>query len=180
MHAFITKENINALIRQYTSVEDIGLLSIDIDGCDYWILKEINTIRPRILICEFNNAFGAEHPVSVPYSSAFFRRKAHYSDLYFGASLKAIYNAAVSKGYDLVGINSAGMNAFFVRKDLSPFFRTFEPEEVYFPSKIRESKDASCRLSFLSGIDRLREMSGMPLVHTETGVITTIKELYRL
>ena len=180
LHALITKDNINDLIRQYTSEEDIGLLSIDIDGNDYWVLKAIDTVRPRILICEFNNIFGAEHPVTIPYDPSFQRRKAHYSDLYFGASLKAIYDLAVSKGYVLAGVNSSGINAFFIRKDIAGSLRRYTPEEIYFASKIRESRNVQGKLSFLSGGERLYEIRDMPVMYIPTQQLVTIKELYQL
>jgi hypothetical protein len=180
IHAFITKDNINELIRQSISEEDIGLLSIDIDGNDYWVLNEIKVVKPRILICEYNNVFGCTHPITIPYSPNFVRRKAHFSDLYFGASLKAICELADVKGYDFVGTNSAGVNAFFVRKDLSSPFKKHKPEENFFPSKIRESRDENGRLNFLAGEKRLYAIKDLPVYQTTTKQVVLIKDLFNL
>src|SRR5690242_617082 len=60
VQSFITKENINSTISNYIKTDDIGILSIDIDGNDYWIWKEIQCVRPRIVIVEFNNLFGKD------------------------------------------------------------------------------------------------------------------------
>ena len=64
--AFITKENINELLKQSGFPEDTGLLSIDVDGNDYWIWNEIECINPRIVICEYNPIFGEKSCISVP------------------------------------------------------------------------------------------------------------------
>ena len=82
--AFITKENINSLITEAGYSGDIGILSIDLDGNDYWILNSITCVTPRILICEYNNIYGADKKVSIPYDKQFMRTKVHYSNLYWG------------------------------------------------------------------------------------------------
>lgn len=180
VHSFITRENINTLIGAYTQQEDIGILSVDIDGNDYWVLKNITTVKPRILICEYNNAFGPDHSITVPYSANFVRRNAHHSNLYFGASLRAIYNLANEKGYDFVGVNSTNINAFFVRKDLSAPFRKYKPEDVYVPSKNRESMDEKGNLTFLSGNKRIEAIKEMMVFETVSNQEITIAKLFNL
>ena len=64
---FVTAGNINRLLLDNGKLGDIGLLSIDIDGNDYWVLKAITAVRPRIIICEYNSVFGSRRAVSVPY-----------------------------------------------------------------------------------------------------------------
>ena len=98
---------------------DLGLLHIDLDGNDYWIWKQIDKFAPRILILEYNSVFGSENSWTVPYQADFYRFNAHYSGLYWGASLPALVELSSAKGYDLVGCNSAGNNAYFVRKDVN-------------------------------------------------------------
>ena len=77
--AFITKENINALMND-TGWEDVGLLQIDIDGNDYWVLKEMDMtkLRPTILILEYNSVFGIDRAITIPYKEDFQRTKVHY------------------------------------------------------------------------------------------------------
>ncbi|MCA1593750.1 MAG: hypothetical protein LC754_14095 [Acidobacteria bacterium] len=117
--AFITAENINQIIKDAGIEEDIGLLSIDVDGNDYWVWQAINIVRPRIVICEFHSRFGYLDAVTVPYKPDFQVARAHPSRLFYGASLPALCLLAGQKGYDFVGCTSEGVNAFFVRQDLS-------------------------------------------------------------
>lgn len=179
-HSFITRENINALIRQYTARRDIGLLSVDIDGNDYWIWEAIDVIEPRIVACEYNSAFGASKNVSIPYSPDFYRTKAHYSNLYFGASLGAFCHLAEKKGYDFIGTAGGGVNAFFVRKDLSGPFKKCDPLRDFRPSANRDSKDTKGRNSFLRHSERLPVIEGLPLTDVITGETRIIKDWYSL
>lgn len=118
--AFITKDNINQLLRENGVSGEIGLLSIDIDGNDYWVWKAIDAVNPVIVVAEYNYRFGGERAVTVPYDENFDRERAHPSKIYYGASLKALCLLAKSKGYAFVGCNSNGVNAFFIRRDRLP------------------------------------------------------------
>jgi hypothetical protein len=170
--AFITKDNINDLLAKSCFDEDLGILSIDIDGNDYFILEAINTVRPRILICEYNAVFGATRKISVPYERDFFRTRRHYSNLYFGASLSAMTFLANKKGYSLVGTNTNGCNAFFVRDDLlNEKVKVLTVEQAFLPSNIRQSRDKQGNLSYLTGNNRLKEITGLPVVNVETEAI---------
>ena len=170
--AFITKENINDLLLKSCFDEDLGILSIDIDGNDYFILEAINTVRPRILICEYNDVFGATRMISVPYEPDFLRTRKHHSNLYFGASLSAITFLANKKGYSLVGTNSNGCNAFFVRDDLlNEKVKVLTAEQAFSPSKIRQSRDKQGNLSYRAGCDRLKEIRGLAVLNVETEAI---------
>ena len=99
INAFIYKENINNLLLKSEFDFDLGLLSIDIDGNDYYILEAINQYKPRILVVEYNSLFGSKRNISIPYIADFNRTKAHYSNLYFGASLRAITYIAKKRLY---------------------------------------------------------------------------------
>ena len=113
---FITKDNINKILENKFG-KKIGILSLDIDGVDYWILKEIN-IDADILVVEYNSIFGKDKSLTVPYKENFARQKEHYSKLYFGASITAFTDLANSKGYALVGGTTSGNNLFFVKRNL--------------------------------------------------------------
>lgn len=135
--AFITRENINELLTQHGISGEIGLLSIDIDGNDYWVWQAINVIQPVIVIAEYNHRFGPERAVTIPYDEKFDRKDAHPSKLYFGASLKALCQLGKAKGYALVGCN--GVNAFFVRADKRPqMLKELSAEEGFVPGKFGE------------------------------------------
>jgi hypothetical protein len=177
LNAFITKDNINGLIASRFS-GDIGLLSIDIDGNDYWIWDSINVVHPRIIICEFNSVFGNKHSVSIPYSAGFVRQEAHFSYLYFGASLGALCMLAERRGYFFVGCNSAGNNAFFVRKDIIGNLRVVTLEEGYVASKFRESRDADNNLTFVSGESRIKLIDSMSVFDFTVGKMVKLSSLY--
>lgn len=176
--SFITKDNINDLIGNYTKTKDIGLLSVDIDGNDYWVWEAIDVIEPRIVVCEYNSAFGSEKAVTVPYKADFVRSKEHYSELYFGASLAAFCNLAEKKGYDFIGTTSAGVNAYFVRKDLSGPFKKFSSHSGYNESDNRDSKDKEGNLLFLRHNERMKVIEHLPVFDLSSGHIETIKSLF--
>ena len=177
--SFITKYNINNIVKSYTSERDIGLISVDIDGNDYWVWEAITDIHPRIVVCEYNSAFGATCKLTIPYSSDFSRSSRHYSNLYFGASLAALCDLAEKKGYDFVGTAGAGVNAFFVRKDLSTPFRKCSPQKDYRQSANRDSIRKDGGLAFLAHEQRLKEIENLPLLDIETGHVDLIKNIFK-
>ena len=163
--AFITRDNINDIIRSVGITGDIGLLSVDIDGNDYWVWQAIDVIQPRIVVVEYNARFGVERAVSVPYDPQFIRERVHSSMIYYGASLAALAQLGEVKGYALVGCNSAGNNAFFVRKDVRPSsLPSLTAREAYVQASFRESRDASGNLSFLNPEDEQQLLEALPLV----------------
>lgn len=178
--AFITKENINQLISDAGYHGDIGILSIDLDGNDYWILNAINCVSPRILICEYNNIYGIEHAVSIPYDEKFFRTEAHYSNLYWGASLSAFRDWAEKNDYYFMGSNSAGNNAFFVRKDCISSDKIPRNANVFVESKYRESRNKNGELTYKRGRERLKCIEEMQLVDLRTGRLDSIKNIYHI
>jgi hypothetical protein len=170
--AFITSENINELLAKSGFGPDLGILSIDIDGNDFHVLEAIEAFSPRILICEYNAVFGPSRQITVPYDAGFVRTEVHHSNLYYGASLGAIVFLANKKGYSLVGTNSAGNNAFFVRNDLMvPQFPALTAEDGFTQSRFRESRAADGNLTYVSGGARLKLIQGLPVVNVETGAI---------
>ncbi len=171
-HAFITKNNINEILQHSGFAEDLGILSIDIDGNDWFILEAVSFYKPRILICEYNDVFGKERAISVPYDPQFNRTQKHYSNLYFGASISGITYLAEKKGYTLVGVNSNRNNAFFIRNDLvCTSVPKVDLDEIYEPSNIRESRDESGRLTHLAGDERLALLKGLPIWNVKTNAL---------
>jgi len=132
VNSFITKENVNKIINSSNLNKEIDILSLDIDGNDYWIWEEISIIKPRVVIIEYNSILGNKS-ISTAYDPVFDRYKKHKSGLYYGASLTALTKLAKTKGYVLIGCCSAGVNAFFIRKDLvKNNFNELTPEEAYY------------------------------------------------
>jgi hypothetical protein len=176
--AFIDADNIDDLIRASGITGPIGLLSIDIDGNDYWIWQRIDCVDPVIVVVEYNSLFGCEHAVTIPYDPKFRRSVAHFSHLYWGCSLRALEMLAEKLGYALVGSNSAGCNAYFVRRDRLAGVQPRSAREAYFESRYRESRDESGKLSFLSGADRLKAIRSMPVLDVVQGRTVDIGTLY--
>ncbi|SDD72750.1 hypothetical protein SAMN04488024_107213 [Pedobacter soli] len=119
VNAWITKNNVNELIANQDYTGEIDLLSIDMDGVDYWIWDSITVIKPRVVVVEVQCIFGAGDSVTVPYADNF---KTEFIDgfgVYSGASLNAFIKLASHKGYRLVGVEKYGFNAFFIREDIA-------------------------------------------------------------
>lgn len=175
-HGWITKDNIDGLLKESSFDEDLGVLSIDIDGNDYWIWEAVRSFAPRIVIVEYNSVFGCS-PVAVPYQEKFSRSAAHHSNLYYGASLGAFQHLARKKGYVLLGSNVWGHNAFFARADIAGEFRELTLAEAYVESKFRESRDSAGKMSYLRGDARGRLIDSLPVVNVVTGKMETLRSM---
>lgn len=170
--AFVTRENVDQLLSESGFDADLGILSVDIDGMDYHVLERIERFRPRVIVAEYNSLFGDTRPITVPYDPSFTRGRAHYTHLYFGASLAALTHLASAKGYALIGTNSNGVNAFFIRRDLmrAPF-RELSAQEGYTPTTVRQSRDGGGRLDYLPAGEQLRAIAGLPVLNVVTGAL---------
>jgi hypothetical protein len=114
--AFVTRETVNAL----AGGADLGVLSIDVDGMDYWLWKAVEDAAPNVVIVEYNASLGPDDPISVPYQAGFSAAEAHPSGYYHGASLAALEKLGREKRYSLVAVDAAGVNAFFARDAVRP------------------------------------------------------------
>ncbi len=165
VEAFITAENINELLASNGAIGEIGLLSIDIDGNDYWVWECIQCVRPAIVIVEYNSLFGPRRKVTIPYNPNFVRSQAHFSHSYYGASLAALVSLGARKGYSFVGSNSAGNNAFFIRTDLRPsHIRELTAADGYVRRSFREARDQEGKLMFPSFDEEADMANALPLV----------------
>jgi hypothetical protein len=113
INAWVNTENVDSLISSYGFRDEIDLLSIDLDGVDYWVWKAIACINPRVVILEYNNVWEADKSVTIPYDQDFNRYDTHPQ--YWGASLSGFVKLGREKGYRLVGCNRYCFNAFFIR-----------------------------------------------------------------
>ena len=177
--AFIDRDNINDLFIRHGFTGEIGLLSIDIDGNDYWVWERIEVVNPMIVVAEYNSTFGHQYAVTIPYDATFQRTRAHYSNLYWGASLKAFCLLAERKGYAFVGSNSAGNNAYFVRLDKLANIRPLDVEQGYVAARFRESRNAGGDLTYLGSNARLQEISDMKVFDIEHAAVIRIADLYK-
>lgn len=114
--AIITRENINELIAEGGLRGEIDLLSIDIDGNDYWVWDAITQVNPRVVIIETHVEFGMK-PIVVPYDPNYMYPGKH--PIYHGASPAAMNILARTKGYRLVVTNDLGINHIYLRNDLA-------------------------------------------------------------
>jgi hypothetical protein len=128
VEAFLTLENLDFIKSAFPR---IGVLSIDVDGNDYWFLAELIDVMPDVICVEYNSTFGME-PITVPYDPLFDRHKKHPSGWYHGASLSALAKLCASHGYGLAAVSRAGGNAFFTRNG------ALRPENAWRPNAFRE------------------------------------------
>ncbi|GAC1359408.1 MAG: hypothetical protein NVS2B12_29170 [Ktedonobacteraceae bacterium] len=141
VQAWITAENINDLLLEQGYEGEIDLLSLDMDGMDYWVWKAIECVQPRVVVLEYNNLLGPDVSLTIPYKPTFVTENNSLSllgyqlkkvvntfvetpiaeriDNYYGASLAAFAKLGKQKGYRLVGCERYGFNAFFVRSDIA-------------------------------------------------------------
>lgn len=115
-NALVTRANVNQLITSNGFKGNIGLLSIDIDGNDYWIWDAIDVVTPDVVIIETHREFGL-HNIVVPYDANYVYPGKH--PMYNGASPTAMVNLAKRKGYRLVGANDLGFNFIFIKNGLA-------------------------------------------------------------
>lgn len=115
LNMFVDSQNIQEL-RGLSRHADPDIFSLDIDGVDYYIAKEIikGGFRPKIFVVEYNSVFGKDRSVTVPYRKNFVFSDAHPSQLYYGVSIAAWRKFFDSVGYQFVTVDRKGVNAFFV------------------------------------------------------------------
>ncbi len=130
--SWVTRDNIDNLITENGFAGEVDQLGIDVDGNDYWILERLTACRTRVLVLEYNSAFGPSAKVTVPYAEDFTRPLTdELSRTYFGASLSALESLARTQGYGLVAVEPQGANAFFLADGLAEHIPRRRPEEVY-------------------------------------------------
>jgi hypothetical protein len=131
--SFVTAENVEELLARGGVPEEPDLLSIDIDGNDYWVWKAIRRFRPRAVVVEYNASLGRSARVVRPYDPAF----RWDGTTGFGASLAALEALGREKGYALVGCSIAGVNALLVRSDCAGdrFLQPYTAEVHYEPPR---------------------------------------------
>ena len=177
VHSFIDRDNINELIAANGFAGEVGILSIDIDGNDYWIWETIDVVKPAIVIVEYNSVFGATRAVAVPYDPLFNCTKAHYSNLFWGSSLKALCQLGKRKGYAFVGADSHGNNAYFVAQDKLGKLKELTAADGYVASRFRESRDEAGQLTYVSGRQRLELIKHLEVFDFEKGALISLREL---
>lgn len=112
----VQPDTVDALLREAGVPEDFDLLSLDIDGNDYWVWQGLTAFQPRIVAIEYNPYYAPPER----WVMCFNPEHAWDGSTYYGASLESLYHLGQRKGYELVCCDDMGNNAFFVRRDLYP------------------------------------------------------------
>jgi hypothetical protein len=147
-----TRETINGALAHHGFAGEVDLLSIDIDGMDYWVWDAVTACNPRVVAIEYNWLFGPERSVTVPYD-ADFKVGAVGTRAYRGASLMALVHLGHRKGYRLVATER--VNAVFLRNDIAPEVPEIEAVRAYRPpSNLARSSDVFEKI----------QKEGLPLV----------------
>jgi hypothetical protein len=169
--SFITVDNINELISRSKFKPEVGLLSVDIDGNDYWVWKAIDSINPIIVICEYNALFGFEHPYTIEYQHDFVRGKKMPFNFY-GTSLRSAAQIAEERGYSFIGCNSAGNNAYFIRNDYMPYLpiQAVSLQDGYEFAKFSEAYSPELN-DWVRGADKVKTIDKLPVYNTLTGQV---------
>lgn len=123
----VTAENIQNLFQKYNVPKNFDLLSIDIDYNDYWVWKAIIDYSPKVVVIEYNSSILPTESKVVPYDP-----EAKWDGTnYFGASLLALKNLGLTKGYTLVGCDNNGVNAFFCKSELLDGIKIKDIKDLY-------------------------------------------------
>jgi len=131
-HAWITRENINELIGSADFKGEIDLLSLDIDGNDYYIMEAIDVVKPRVIICEVQNVIPSDLALTIPYREDFYYKDGKQHEEFRSVSLLAMTKLLNKKGYRLVGGHQYGFNAFFILNGVGEdYFPEVSVESVY-------------------------------------------------
>ena len=124
IHAWITAENVNEEIARSGVTEPIDLLSLDMDGVDYWVWKAIEVVQPQVVVRETVNSIPGDRALTVPYDASF----TYQSEDFRGASLAAMCKLGDAKDYRLIGTHRYGFNAFFMKNGVGEeFFPKVDP-----------------------------------------------------
>ncbi len=182
----IEPQNLISTLKDKNFYEKIDLFSLDIDVYDYWVLKELPKNFCKILVAEFNPYFGSELQITVPFKKDFNRSNYHFSNLCFGASLKAIIKLLEEKNLKFIGTNLFRNNAFFIDKNYQDKLSIEIPSDdnlkLYTDAKFRESRDAKNRLNLIDPEKILSEIKDCEVVDlSESGEkLKKIKDLISL
>ncbi len=119
----VNKENVNDIVYSNTDGKIIDFFSLDIDGNDYWVLKDLDLKKINVICCEYNKWLDKDEKKTIPYNP----HHKFNNNGFFGASLLSLTELLNSKGFDLIAVDSSGTNAFYVKKEFSNKFEILSP-----------------------------------------------------
>tara|TARA_Y100000741_G_scaffold363971_1_gene353556 strand:- start:1384 stop:2322 length:939 start_codon:yes stop_codon:yes gene_type:complete len=180
----INSKNINEILHKERFDNDLDFFSLDIDGIDYWVLKELPENFSKIVVVEYNSTFGPDLEITVPNINNFDRSKYHHSNLCFGASLKAMIKLLEKKNFVFVGSTISKINAFFISKNEIDKINLKLPNindlSEFTNSNISESRDIKGQLNFLKGKNKLNEISKCEVIDLKDDKVKKIEEIYKI
>ncbi len=179
----VNSKNIIDILKRFSALENLDLFSLDIDGIDYWILEKMPVNFSKIAVIEFNSIYGPNLKITTPNIENFDRSKYHFSNLCFGASLKAIVDLMKEKNFSFVGTNLTRCNAFFVQNDYVNLINIKLPNQNdlfnHTNSNIRESRDKDGNLNYLSGSERIKNIFECEVFDLNENKIVKIQNLFK-
>ena len=178
----INSNNIIDILNNNSFLDELDLFSLDIDSTDYWVLKKMSNNFSKIAIIEYNSVFGPDLKITVPNIDNFNRNEYHFSNLCFGASLRAIIDLMEEKNFKFVGTNLARCNAFFILEKYLDKINVEIPNKNnlsnHTDSNIRESRDQSGKLNYISGDERIKSIYECDIVDLNDNKIKKIKSFF--
>ena len=164
----VTSKNIVDILFSNSFGNNVDILSLDIDGIDYWIIDSLPEGFSKVAVVEYNSIFGSNLEVTIPNIENFDRKKYHYSYLCYGASLKALIKLMKRKKYVFVGTNIACHNAFFVLESEVKKLNLILPDTndltKYSTSHLSDSRTIDGKLGYLSGKQKLKEIENCEVI----------------
>ncbi len=168
----INSKNIIKTLKDQNFFNNIDLFSLDIDGIDYWVLEKLPKNFSKIVVLEFNSNFGSDKEISVPNIDNFHITKYHYSNLCWGASLKAYIKLMKKKNYIFLGADLHSINAFFIQKKYLKRINLSVPGNksirTFSTSNVRDSRTKNNNLSYLSGNEKIKAIKNCKVVDLST------------
>jgi len=164
----VNSDNVLNLLKKYNFFKNLDIFSLDVDGIDYWIIDSLPKNFSKLVVLEYNPIFGSNLKLTVPNLKNFDRSKYHYSNLCFGASIKALVNLMNKKNFIFVGTNLTNCNAFFVSKKYIKNIKLKIPKKnnlnFFAISNIRESRSKKNKLTYLSGIKKIKKIQNCEVI----------------
>jgi len=179
----IDPTNINRVLSENNFDNNIDLFSIDIDGIDYWVLKELPKNFSKILVAEYNPYFGDKFHLTVPNIKEFNRTNYHYSELCFGCSLPALIELMEEKNMTFIGSNLFRNNAFFINNE---YLKNFNLNKIdknnltkFTNARFLESKDKNSKKNYLNRDKILKEIQDCEVIDLQQNKKIKISEILK-
>ena len=159
----------------------VDVVSLDIDGNDYWVLKSLALESVSIVVCEYNPVYGGEISCTIERNDEFDRTVMHYSHLHYGMSLNAAISLMGSKGFIFLGTNRVGNNAFFLKKELANLINIELPDETdlkkFVDWRVRESRNKNGELNYLGLKDLRKEIADCAVYDIKKQAIIKVSQI---